>query len=66
MRHYPRRPSQWPDKHKGLNNLVIVKQCASHRWIDEGSKNLKEDRHHDRDRFLDGGGTKLYYILIEH
>ena len=35
--------AQWQDKTKALSNIVIVEQCVSRQWIDEGARN---DRQH--------------------
>ena len=32
---------QWRDKTKGLNKLVIVKQCVSRQWMDEDAMKLR-------------------------
>ena len=32
---------QWRDKTKGLNKLIIVKQCVSRQWMDEEARRLR-------------------------
>ena len=50
--------AQWRDKTKGLSNIVIINTAR----IVNGYRKAKEM--HQRDRFLDTGGMKLYFVLI--